>query len=196
MRSGFLFVMVNAIEVNLFWNGMTKICDNKSVGQIIKKGHSFVVIERHNYPQAFAFVAGHCDGDNFANAATKESREEAGVEIIKNKLVWSGKIDNPCKREGGSFHDWEIFEAESWHGDLVPGDDAKRFFLGSLDNLKKLGARTDYFAKKYGINYEKVGELTLKIFGSPTERITDPEWVAEPGLEPVWYFILKQIDTI
>ncbi len=175
---------------------MTKICDNKSVGQIIKKGADFVVIERHNYPQAYALVAGHCDGDNYEAAAKKESQEEANVVIEENALVWHGRIDNPCKREGGSSHDWQVFEAKKWHGELKAGDDAKRFFLCSPAELAKLASRTEYFAEKYGVSPLQVGKLTLKIFGNPAKKNTDLEWVAYPGLEPVWYFILKQLRVL
>jgi 8-oxo-dGTP pyrophosphatase MutT (NUDIX family) len=173
-----------------------KTCDNKSVGQIIKKGDAFVVIERRNYPQAYALVAGHCDGESFGDAAIKEAREEANITIEENEPVWQGRIDNPCKREGGSFHDWLIFEAKKWSGELKAGDDAKRFFLCSPEELGKLAARTEYFAEKYGVSPLQVGKLTLRIFGNPAKKNTDPEWAAYPGLEPVWYFILKQIHVL
>ena len=175
---------------------MAKICDNKSAGEILRKDGKIVLIDRHNYPESYALPAGHLDGDTFARGVERESQEEVGITIGKNKSVWSGRIDNPCKREGGSFHDWEVFEASVWSGDLRAGDDAKRFFRAAPDELKKIAARTEYFMKKYGVSYENIGELTRKIFGDPTTKNTDPEWKADMGLEPVWYFILKKLHLI
>ena len=124
---------------------MPKVCDNTSVGQIIRDGEKIVVIERANYPEAFALPAGHVDGDpNFYDAMVREIKEEAGLEVGENKLVFEEDINNPCKREGGSFHDWEVFEASVWSGDLRAGDDAKRFFLAAPDELE--GRTLEYAA--------------------------------------------------
>ena len=148
------------------------------------------------YPEAFALPAGHGDGVSLADAAKKESEEEVGALILENKLVWSGKIDNPCKREGGDHHFWEVYQAISWSGELKAGSDAKEFFWCSPKLLRQLAKRTEYFMTKYTIPHYHVGELTKAIFGDPVTKNTDPEWKAEMGLEPVWYFILKQLRII
>ena len=124
---------------------MSKKCDNTSVGQLIyNKDGDLVLIERFNYPEAFALPAGHGDGMLLAEAAKKESLEEVGALILENKLVWSGKIDNPCKRAGGDHHVWEVYQAVSWsahsagsgQGELRAGSDAKKFFWCSPTGLR------------------------------------------------------------
>lgn len=177
---------------------MAKICDNKSVGEIIRKDGKIVMIERLNYPEAFALPAGHCDGMSFEMSAIKESKEEVGVDIQENKMIWRGDLQNLCKREGGTHHFWEVFEAIKWSGKLKEGDDAKRFFLVTEEELRKIAERTEYFIKKYNISHERIADLTLAIFGDPSssERKTDPEWKENPGLEPAWYSILKKIKFI
>jgi len=175
---------------------MPKICDNTSVGQIVRKGDEIALIKRENYPQAIALPAGHCDGDPFVKAAAKESLEEVGIAIVRNKLVWEGRILNSCKREGGTFHDWQVFEAEEWSGELKSGSDAREAFWATPEKLRQFVSRTEYFVKKFGIPYVQVGDLTRKVFGDPASPVTDPEWAADPGLEFVWYFILKQAQII
>ena len=173
---------------------MAKICDNKSVGQIIRDGEKIVLIERKNYPESYALPAGHVDADiNFADAAIRESQEEVGVTILENKMVFREDIDNPCKREGGSHHLWEVYDAVKWNGELKASSDAKSYLWADTDALIRLARRTEYFIQKYGIPYTEVGKLTVAIFGAdPNLKTTDLEWKAEMGLEPVWYYILKE----
>lgn len=175
---------------------MSKICDNKSVGEIFYKGRDLLMIERWNYPQSFALPAGHLDGYSFEEAAKKESLEEVGLTILKNDLVWSGRVDNPCRREGGSYHDWEVYRAKSWSGMPRAGDDAKNYFWASPERLSRLARHTEYFMKKYNTDFHHVGNLIVKIFGDPAAKNTDHEWVDEMGLEPVWYFILRELGII
>lgn len=175
---------------------MAKTCDNKSAGQIIFNDQDLLMIERKNYPQAYALPAGHLDGDLFDDATARETKEEVGITILQNQQAWRGTLTNPCKRENGTYHEWEIFRALAWTGEPKAGDDAKSFFWASPDRLISLAARTEYFIKKYKIPYTDVGNLTKAIFGSPEQKNTDPEWVAEIGLEPVWYYVLKELKTI
>jgi ADP-ribose pyrophosphatase YjhB (NUDIX family) len=177
---------------------MAKICDNGSVGEIIERGGKFAIVERGNYPEAYACPAGHVDGDADWNEGVKrECREEVGLDILEDVLVFEEEIDNPCKREGGSHHFWRVYRASSFGGELKAGDDAKKASWKTLEELRILAARTEYFMAKFGISYEKVGALTKAVFGeNPEEKKTDPEWKAEMGLEPVWYYILKKSNII
>jgi len=174
---------------------MAKRCDNTSVGQIIRLYNGdLVYIERKSYPQAYALPAGHVDGDNpWSAGVERECKEEVGIEIVKNTLVFKEEIDNPCKREGGSHHLWEVYQAEEWNGEPNAGDDAKAAYWGSAEKIGELARRTEYFMAKYGIPYDGVGALTRAIFGDPALKNIDPEWVSEMGLEPVWYYILKKL---
>jgi len=177
---------------------MAKVCDNTSVGQIIRDGDKLVVIERRNYPEAFALPAGHVDKDTtFADAASRETKEEIGVSIVENRLIFREDIDNPCKREDGLHHLWEVYEAADWQGELKAGSDAKAYRWVTLRELRKMAERTEYFMKKHKVLYDEVGRLTRAIFGvDPVQKKTDSEWKEEMGLEPVWYYMLKKITLI
>ncbi len=176
---------------------MTKICDRKCVGQIIRRHSYTLCIVRRNYPRAFALPAGHVDGDSsFEAAAVRETKEETDIDIRSNRLVWSGILLNPCRREEGIYHDWRVYRADSWAGEPNPGDDAKTTFWASPEKLQALAKRTEYFIERRHLRPDLVGEVSASIFGSPNAGHTNPEWVAEMGLEPVWYFILKQVGLL
>lgn len=171
---------------------MAKICDNKNAGMVIARAKKFVVIERRNYPEAYALPAGHLDGDSFRVAAIREVKEEVGLAVVSTLGLYSGTIDNPCKRENGSEHSWEVYQACNWSGELKAGDDAKKATWMSLDDLRTLAKRTEYFSRhKYQIPWYEVGALVRAIFGDPQNKNTDPEWKEQMGLEPVWYYILR-----
>lgn len=180
---------------------MPKVCDNKSVGLIYDIAGNFgkcvVAIERRNYPEAYALPAGHLDGDDFLACIIREANEEVGLNLLPTELARSfqGTIANPCKRQGGSYHDWDVWRLRenAPMPVLKAGSDAKTAKLVSWDELFVWAKRTEYFMKKYGCLWTEVGILTNKIFGHPAEKKTDPEWLAEMGLEPVWYFILRHL---
>lgn len=173
----------------------SKVCDNKSAGMLIFKGNDLVVIERRNYPQAYALPAGHLDGDDSMTAAMREAREETGIVVNRCNRLWDGVIPNPCKREGGREHLWGVYYTDNWSGELKAGDDAKQASWMSLADLQRLAQRTEYFSRyKYRIPWYNVGNLTRAIFGDPKNPYTDPEWQEKMGLEPVWYYILRRCD--
>ncbi len=175
---------------------MAKICDNTSSGTIFEGNGNILLIERKNYPESIALPAGHFDGDTSGENSVRESSEEVGLTPQKIEMIWSGRVDNPCKREGGTHHDWSVFLAMSWDGEVKAGDDAKEAFLATKDELLKYAERTEYFMQKYKVPYTEVGSLTRAIFGDTANKNTDPEWKEEMGLEPVWYKILKDLGKI
>ena len=182
---------------------MPKICDNTSVGVIVRRGDTtkggageILMIERYDYPESFTLPSGHGDGLALEAAAKKETEEETGIEIMENKLLWKGTINNQCRREGGDHHIWEVFEAINWAGEPNADSDAKNFFWALPARLRQLANRTEYFMEKYNIPYDRVGDLTKAIFGDPKEQKTDVEWRGDNGLEPVWYYILKQVKIL
>ncbi|MEK9186589.1 MAG: NUDIX domain-containing protein [Patescibacteria group bacterium] len=178
---------------------MPKICDNTSVGVLIYRGDQLLMIERHNYPKAYALPAGHCDGDSFEKSAKRESKEEVGLAIVISNPEFTNEVENPCKRQGGDHHSWKVYRTLEWSGKVKAGSDAKRFFWASPKEVKRLAKRTEYFMEKYEIPYSRVGELTLAIFGNPQsaeQNRTDEEWYWGMGLEPVWYYIIKNIGII
>lgn len=168
---------------------MPKICDNKSVGVIIRNGNQLAMIKRKNYPVAYAFIAGHLDGDSYWDAAIKEAGEEGGIVILSIEKRFEGYFKNSCKRDGGTGHKWEVWEATEWKGDLKPSSDAKEAFWASEERLRKLAERTHSFAKKFGIVVDDEPEIAAAV-------TSDPEWQQEPGLEPVWVMMLEKMKIL
>lgn len=168
---------------------MAKICDNKSVGVIIRRGEEYAIILRKNYPKAYACIAGHLDGDTFARAAIKEADEEGHIKIILLEEKFKGIFANPCKRSGGTHHEWQVFEATKWTGNLTAASDATEAFWVPLTYINALSERTKMFSQKFGISLEDVSSLTKTI-------LMYEEWNENPGLEPVWLVMLQKMKII
>jgi 8-oxo-dGTP pyrophosphatase MutT (NUDIX family) len=160
------------------------------VGLIVKQDGNILIIERKKFPPGFALPAGHLDGDTFEEAAKRELREETGIEALKLERVLFQTIANPCRREVYTYHRWQVFRVLKWSGELKPSEDEiKSVFWASPQELQALAAKTEKFAERYGIEFKHLVLLTLTLS-------KDTEWQSSPGLEPVWYYILKQIGEI
>lgn len=168
---------------------MPKICDNKSVGIIIRQGDKFAMIQRKNFPEAYAFVAGHLDHDTFEKAAVKEAKEEADITVFSLKKKLEEKFYNPCQRENGLWHEWQVFEALKWAGELKSGSDAKETFWATRDDLVRLAERTLYFSTKLDMPFEDLTRFVPAV-------TSDPEWQKNPGLEPIWLVMLHKIGIL
>lgn len=154
------------------------VCDNFSVGVIIKnKLNEILIIERKKFPFGFAMPAGHIDDfSSPEECAIGEVKEEVGLDVESLNLVLEGEYKNPCRREGGTHHYWYVFEATVGLGEIVPSqDETKQVYWCSKEKLKELAKRTERY---------KSG------------NISDEEWEANPGLEKIWYTLLKQISEI
>lgn len=185
---------------------MAKQCDHTSVGVIAEEDGRSAMIFRKNYPEAWAMIAGHIDrhgepGEDILlqarKAALAEAKEEGGLKLGRFVKVFSQEeVPNSCKRDDGTHHQWFVFEAYDWTGTLRPASDAVTAKWVSYADLQKLARTTEYFAKKYGKSPMDVAGLTHAIFGDPKTKTTDTEWLENPGLEPVWYYILKMLGKI
>lgn len=184
---------------------MAKICDHTSVGLVAEEDDRFAMIFRGNYPEAWAMIAGHIDEHGGVEkdillgakkAIRAEAAEEGGLQLGRFVRVFSEDIPNPCKREDGTHHQWLVFEAYDWTGTLRAASDAKRAEWVSREKLVELARITERFARKYDKSPMNVAGLTHAVLGDPGEKQTDPEWKANPGLEPVWYYILKMLNKI
>ncbi|MBP8591385.1 NUDIX hydrolase [Candidatus Shapirobacteria bacterium] len=145
-----------------------KTCDNKSVGMLIKRGESLLLIERRKPPFGFAPPAGHVDNKgSFENAAKEETREEVGLIPTEIKLLAEGRKENPCRRPGGFWHYWKIYQVA-----VDEEDDIKR----SEDETKQAGWFTP----------DQIRELAQKSKRYLAREISDEEWQKSPGIEPVW----------
>lgn len=169
---------------------MAKICDNESTGIVIKDGDKFVAIKRINFPISIAFPAGHNDGDTPEDTARKEMSEEVSLDADElSHLLKDEKLQNGCKREGGTWHNWNVFEAVKWSGKLKAASDAKEAFPVSKEELESLSKRTLSVLDELGISLEELDRAT-------SEVVKYPRWEDNPGLEPVWIVLLKKIGIL
>ena len=155
---------------------MTKICDHTSVGILVWKNDNLLLIERAKFPFGFAVPAGHVDGDSsYEESAKRELHEEVGFGTKELKLVAEGRKENPCRRQDGTWHHWEIYQATAI-GDINRSkDETKRADWYSKDQIKELGNRTEKYNNK---------------------EISEEEWTKSPGLEPVMYEWFKELKIL
>lgn len=155
---------------------MTKVCDHTSVGMFVWKDEKLCLIERAKFPFGFAIPAGHVDGDSsYEESAKRELREEVGLEAENLKLLAEGRKENPCRREGGTWHYWKMYE-------VITTGDIKR----SEDETKQVG----WYTKEQ-----------IKILGDKTQKyinkeISEEDWEQNPGLEPIMYEWFKELKLL
>jgi ADP-ribose pyrophosphatase YjhB (NUDIX family) len=143
---------------------------------LVRRDGKLLLIERKKGAIGFAPPAGHVDGDaTFENAAKRELKEEVGLDLVDTKLLAEGRKENPCRREGGSWHYWKIYSIEA-DGDVRRSpDETKQAGFYSPDELVALSDRT-----------------TKYLSGG----ISEDEWEKLPGIEPVWYEWLKELQIL
>ncbi len=153
-----------------------KECDHTSVGMLVEKDEGILLIERVKKPFGFALPAGHVDEDKeYDKAAARELKEEVGLDAKHLELIAEGRKENPCRREGGSWHYWKIYRVLT-QGELLPNtDEAKEARWYPRNAIKKLAKITEAY-----------------IAGT----ISEEQWKASPGLEPVMYEWFKKLAII
>jgi len=155
---------------------MSKKCDNKSVGMLVWRGDKLLLIERKKPPFGFAPPAGHVDDKgSYIKAAKEELEEEVGLTPTKITLITEGRKNNPCRREGGSWHYWKVYRAETKGKPKPNKDETKQAAWYSKEQIKFLAKRTNAYLGK---------------------KIEEHEWQSSPGIEPVWYEWFKELDII
>ena len=153
---------------------MPKVCDHTSVGMLIWRDGRLLLIERKKGVLGFAPPAGHVDQHgSYEDAARQEVLEEVGLTTPSIELLIEGRKDNLCRREDGSWHYWKIYKVEAT-GEIVRSEDeTKQVGYYSPEELERLAQKTEAF---------KRGE------------IDSATWAASPGLEPVWYEWLQELN--
>ena len=155
------------------------ICDNKSVGVIIEdEAGNLLLLRRGRYPVGIAPVAGHVDSHGSpVQAALDEVQEELGLNIQPEDLratkIQSRRVENVCRRVGGTHHDWWVFKAHKFSGELHP------------DEEETLGARW--------YSPEELRKLAAKARALENGSLGDEEFAADPGLEKVWLDFLVEL---
>ena len=101
-----------------------------SVGAIIKneKGE-YLALYRLKEPLGLALPAGHAEkGESPEEAIRREIFEEAGLTVIEQKEVFSGRIPSDRAHCGHTGHDWVVYEASA-EGELALKEPNKHKFV-------------------------------------------------------------------
>ncbi|MFA6158341.1 MAG: NUDIX domain-containing protein [Candidatus Paceibacterota bacterium] len=155
---------------------MAKQCDHTSVGVFVRDGDKLLLIERARPPYGFAVPAGHVDGDaTFEIAAARELKEEVGLDAGPMKLIFEGRKNNPCRRDGGTWHEWRLYDTTRVGELRRSEDETKRANWYDKDEIRLLAGKTE----------ARLGS-----------KISDEEWDKSPGLEPVMYEFFKELKLI
>lgn len=173
---------------------MAKKCDNTSVGILVRNDDKILLIERKQYNFGFAFPAGHGDGDSPLVCAKKELGEEVGLTMEEGVVKLEMTLQNPCKREGGTYHDWSVVEAAKWSGDVnieQPDDEAKSYLWADKEKISSIAKRLEDFTGSVGI------ELKIENLPAIVKAVNENSaWAESPGLEPPMYFLFKALKLI
>lgn len=171
---------------------MAKVCDNKSAGVLVWNNGKLLMIERKKYNPGFAIPAGHLDGGSPESGARRELVEEIGLTAgsLEKKLIFA--MPNTCKREGGSFHEWTLFEARDWSGEISASEEEVKGYCW-VDRAELLSLKTDLEAFAERKNLSLILENLPLVVQATNE---DGEWGKNPGLEPPMYFLFKKLGLI
>lgn len=159
---------------------MPYICDGNSVGVLIFDDHDrLLMITRAKPPAGIAPVAGHVKDENpeftHLDAAVAEVSEEVGLAVAREDLVqvYARWQPNRCGAQvpaPSRGHEWRVYRARSWSGKITAAEDEVR--------------GTAWYEPA------QVQELADRTIAYARGRVSEEEWQARPGLEPVWVDIL------
>lgn len=137
----------------------SRVCDHTSVGILaFDQEGRLLLIDRKKGAPGLAPPAGHVDDHGTPeDAARAELFEEVGLTAISLRLLKEGRKENPCRREGGSWHYWRVYSAH-----------ARGEIRVSLDETKG--------------HYWITSEECERLVKADTLTVAD----GERGLEPVW----------
>jgi 8-oxo-dGTP pyrophosphatase MutT (NUDIX family) len=156
----------------------TKYCDHAAVGVLISSPAGLLVFERARPPAGIAPVAGHLDQHGGPEqAARTEVAEEVGLTVTSLHLLTTVWRHNRCRRPTRDRvgHYWSIYRAQV-SGQIRPSAQEVRAprWLHS-DQLQQQAHRTAAYAEG---------------------RLTEEQFTAKPGLEPVWVRFLHELQLV
>jgi len=84
-----------------------------SVGALIERDSKYLLIDRATFPYGFAGIVGHIDEkENEVEALIREVKEESGLKVTKQSLLFEEEVDgNECSR-GIKTHYWYVFKCD------------------------------------------------------------------------------------
>jgi 8-oxo-dGTP pyrophosphatase MutT (NUDIX family) len=161
---------------------MAKLCDNASVGVLVRgEGGRWLVFDRVSFPPGAAPCAGHVFDEHagYEDAARAEVREELGLHVETLELTRAGGWrPNRCRRDPGPSgvgHDWRVYLA-TVSGVLAPSPrETRNARWLDAAGLQRLADRTAAWA--HG-------------------KVPDGEFATEPGIEPVWAAFLAELGIV
>lgn len=153
---------------------MTVICDNKSVGMILKNSEGkYLVILRKTSPKVYACPASHVDvHGGSVEIAKEELPKEAGISDVKLSLVLQKDYPNPCSR-GGKHHLWSVFEGI--YDGPISDSDAGKVSWKTAEEIKELSERTEMHREG---------------------KISQDDYEKDPGFEDVWINIFRDLNIL
>ncbi|MFI6510839.1 NUDIX hydrolase [Streptosporangium sp. NPDC050855] len=157
------------------------VCDHTSIGVIVTDEHGrYLLIERAEYPHAWALPAGHVDDHgNPWKTASEKITEGIGLTIGQLEHMTGGWRPNQCcrlVRQGSTpGHHWTIYRAIVASAPVPSADKTRvtRWVTGA--ELQALADRTAAYARG---------------------KVTETEWAASPGLEDVWRWWLRRVGIL
>jgi 8-oxo-dGTP pyrophosphatase MutT (NUDIX family) len=159
---------------------MTKVCDNKSVGVIVRDlAGRFALLKRAKFPVGIAPSAGHIDDHGSPEqAAVDEVREELGIKLdgLTKTPIYARRVENICRRPGGDHHAWYVYESTVADTALEPdADEARGADWYSAEQLNVLADRTRAFH---------------------AGKVSETDWTANPGFEEVWLPFMEELSYV
>ncbi|MEK7217560.1 MAG: hypothetical protein AAB640_00790, partial [Patescibacteria group bacterium] len=83
--------------------------------------------------------------------------------------------ENKCRREGGDWHYWKVYEAQT-SGDLERSEsETKQADWFDMNNIRKLAEKTNAYLKG---------------------KVAQEDWDRSPGIEPVWLDFFEELKII
>jgi phosphatase NudJ len=109
---------------------------------LVKRGHRFLLVHERKHGQGWYLPAGRVEpGETFAQAAIRETREEAGVDIVLEGIL---KVQHSPREDGQRLR---VFFLARTVGDQPPKSEPDEHSLEaawfSVDELKGLNLRGD-----------------------------------------------------
>ena len=159
-----------------------KQCDHTSVGVIIRNSAGEIaLLQRAKFPFGMAPVAGHIDDHGSSEqAAVEEVQEELGVKValsnLKKTVIENRRVDKKCRRPGGDYHVWNVYEVAEFTGDLKPSTDETR------------GAGW--------YNSEQLQQLADRAMAYRGGLIIEEDWQNDPGIEGVWLDFFDELGYV
>ncbi|QXJ27089.1 NUDIX domain-containing protein (plasmid) [Actinomadura graeca] len=149
-----------------------KICDGASVGVLVLDDLDRVLVGTRADGAGVAPIAGHVFDAHpgYVEAAHAEVAEEAAMTVVPGTLVLVGgghRLNRCARGDGpdGPGHHWQIYTARA---------------IGTPRSADaKLGAL-------HWADRAELEALMQRTLARARGRVTDPDWAAAPGIEPVW----------